>query len=205
MCGFIPLTNPDGERRHILDLDHQITLHHDADQPIDPRGLKGILDASATPTWSGVVVGDHEPFNGIWLRLTAAEPGACWLSTRFNTATPAPRPKLVPPRTCAVVEDTSLAHLTFRRLADLTPGDADLDLVGQPSGTRSELGALGFGPHGPQLAKRINQQIRTWARDRTLPLLTAHPATTTADQLPEGTVLDKHHVRLVLTYPHPRP
>jgi protein-L-isoaspartate(D-aspartate) O-methyltransferase len=59
-----------------------------------------------------------------------------------------------------------LAYLALRRLDN-----------GEPA--RWELGAVGHGPAGPDLAGRICQQTRVWDQDRTVqPLIIAHPSGT---------------------------
>jgi protein-L-isoaspartate(D-aspartate) O-methyltransferase len=89
----------------------------------------------------------------------------------------------------ALVEGGSLAYFTFRRI----DGDGPQ--------RRSELGAIGHGPAGPELAGRLCEQIRRWDRDRLArPVLTACPAGTPDDRLPAGHVIDKRCVRLVISY-----
>jgi protein-L-isoaspartate(D-aspartate) O-methyltransferase len=139
--------------------------------------------------WSGVTVGSTEPFDGVWLRMTGAEPGTCRIAVDrvavdSGLATPA-----IPSRSPALVEGDSLAYFTFRRLED----DAE---------RRSELGAIGHGPAGAELAERLTDQIRTWGATRTTdPVIIAHPASTPDDQLKAAHVIDKRHSRLVLSVP----
>lgn len=174
VCGFIPMAGPDGERRAVLDPD--VTLIWDDDQPIDPAALQDIFSRPAAAQWSGVIVDKDESFAGVWLRLTCTEAGACFL-TRDDT-----RPR----RTSAVIAADSLAYFTFRRLDDGTQ--------------RAELGAIGHGPAGTDLADRITGQIHAWSRDRLAPpLITAHPRGAT--QLRAGMVIVKGHVRLVVSTP----
>ncbi|MCP2261639.1 hypothetical protein LX15_005365, partial [Streptoalloteichus tenebrarius] len=62
------------------------------------------------------------------------------------------------------------------------------------------LAATGHGPAAAQLAERLVEQIRRFDRDRAAqPVITAFPAGTTDEDLPAGVVVDKHHVRMVLT------
>jgi protein-L-isoaspartate(D-aspartate) O-methyltransferase len=182
LAGFIPLATPDGEHR--TDIGGPVILSWDADQPVDPGELSGILDRPAEAVWSGVVVGPGDPLDHIWLRLTT-DPRACWLLGR---PFPLPEGATVPVRGPALVDGASLAFFTHRR-AGPEPG-------------RSELGALGFGPSGAALAQVIAGHVHAWevARD-VVPQLTVYPAGTPDEVLPDGTVIEKHHTRLVVSYP----
>jgi protein-L-isoaspartate(D-aspartate) O-methyltransferase len=180
-AGFIPMDTPDGERR--ANIGDSVTLVWDGDQPVRPEQLDGILDRSGEAVWSGVTVGPVDPFHGVWLRLTT-DLRTCWVVAARPL--PAPEGSTVPVRGPALVEDSSLAFLTFRRF----------------EGGRAELGAIGFGPSGAGLAQAVTPHIQAWdaARD-VMPQLTACPAGTPDAVLPEGTVIEKHHTRLVVTYP----
>jgi protein-L-isoaspartate(D-aspartate) O-methyltransferase len=184
MCGFIPMQGGDGERT--LDLHDDVTIFYDEDQPIDANALRGVLDRPRHDSWSGVTVGGNDPFDGVWLRLSIAEPGTCRIVAQPSAvdsgrATPA-IPKLNP----AVAERGSLAYFTYRRLA----GGED----------RSELGAIGHGPDGAQLADRIAEHIRTWDHDRdAVPRLAVFPAGT-PDRFTTRTVIDKRHTRLTFSW-----
>ncbi|MQA88064.1 MAG: methyltransferase, FxLD system [Streptosporangiales bacterium] len=186
MCGFVPMQGQDGERT--LHLDEGIAVHYDHDQPINPDALRGVLDQPRREAWPGVTVGGLEPVDGIWLRLSIAEPGTCRMvaqSSAVDSGRVAPAfPKLNP----AVVDGASLAYFTFRHL----PG----------TDSRSELGAIGHGPDGAELADRIGEQIRAWDRNRrAAPTVEAFPAGTPDYQLPEGLVIDKRHTRLTFSWP----
>ena len=183
-AGFIPMATPDGERH--ANIGTAAVLTWDADQSVAPDELSGILDGPAESVWSGVTVGPADPFDGIWLRLTT-DPRTCRvLSTR---PFPAPDGSTVPVRGPALVDGSSLAFFTHRRLDGTEAG-------------RSELGAIGVGPSGAGLAQVVTHHIRAWdTRRDVLPQLTAYPAGTPDDVLPDGAVTEKHHTRLVVTYP----
>lgn len=169
LCGFVPMAGQDGERTGHVDTDGQAALHWDAGQPINPAALRGVLDQAKTASWPTVTVGAEEPFDGIWLRLTATEPGTCRIAAdraavEAGLCTPA-----IAIRSPALADGSSLAYLTLRRQED--------------SASRWELGAIGHGPAGPDLADRICTQIRAWDHDRTArPVITAYPAGTPDDQ-----------------------
>jgi hypothetical protein len=126
------MVGQEGERSGHLDREAQVTLHWDEDQPIDIAALRGVLDGPRTESWSSVLVGPEEPFDGIWLRLTSTEPGTCRLActpsaVQAGVCTPA-----IPTRSPAVVEGASLAYLSIRHSA-AEDSDARWELV--PSAT----------------------------------------------------------------------
>jgi protein-L-isoaspartate(D-aspartate) O-methyltransferase len=186
LCGFIPMIGivPAGEQHGQITDD--VALYWDTDQPVDLHALQDVFTSADTAVWSGVTVASSEPFDGIWLRLTATEPGTC----RFAAEDAAIKAGVCRPvfadRDPALVENDSLAYLTSRRV----------EVAGQ---RRHELGATGHGPTGEQLAERLCAQIRAWDADRTAqPTITAYPAGTPDDELTAGLVIDKQYTRLVL-------
>jgi protein-L-isoaspartate(D-aspartate) O-methyltransferase len=183
LAGFIPMAVPDGERR--ARIGESVALAWDEDQSVDAEDLLGILDSPGEALWSGVTVGPRAPMHGVWIRLTT-DPRACWVLAMHPF--PMPDGSTVRIRGPALADGSSLAFFTYR-----LDGDEPM---------RSELGAIGFGPAGAALAQVITGHIHAWdaARDR-MPQLTVFPAGTPDDALPEGVVIEKHHTRLVVTYP----
>ncbi|QKV90430.1 methyltransferase, FxLD system [Streptomyces sp. NA02950] len=188
LCGFVPMVGQDGEHQGTIDPGGHVTMHWDADQAITPAALTGVLDQPKTEVWSGATVGPYDSFHGVWLRMTATEPGTCRIAAdptavQTGLCTPA-----IPTRSPALVEGDSLAYFTVRRLE-----------AAEGTERRSELGATGHGPTGQQLADRLCEQIRAWEHDRTpQPAITAHPTGTPDAKLPPGQVIDKTAVRLVI-------
>ncbi len=188
LCGFIPMIGDgqDGERTGHIDTD--VALHWDTDQLIDPAALQGVLAQPKTASWSGATVGAGESFDGVWLRLTGTEPGTCRIAAEPAAVDAGLCAPAIPARAPALVEGATLAYFTLRRLDQ------------ESAERRWELGAIGHGPAGPQLADRLCEQIRAWDRDRTAqPLITALPAGTPDEELPNGLVIDKRHIRLVIS------
>lgn len=77
LCDFISMIGivPTGERHGEIATD--VALYWDTDQPIDPGVLQNVFTQPETTVWSGATVVTNEPFDGIWLRPRAAEPGTC--------------------------------------------------------------------------------------------------------------------------------
>ena len=190
MCGFVPMVGQEGERTGHIDPDGLVALYWDEDQPIEPASLGGILDQPKTTAWSGVTVGAEDPFDGVWLRLTSAEPGTCRIAAapdavKAGLCTPA-----IPTSSPALVEERSLAYLMLRRL----------DQGGSPN-SKWELGATGHGPAGRQLADRLCEQIRAWDQSRPVqPVITAYPAGTGHDEPRHGKAIHKRATLLTVSY-----
>ncbi len=190
LCGFVPMVGQEGERTGHIDPGGEVALYWDEDQPIDPASLRAVLDQPKTTAWSAVTVGPEEPFDGVWLRLTSTDPVTCRIAAapdavKTGLCTPA-----IPVRSPALVEDTSLAYLTLRRL----------DQNGSP-GSAWELGAIGHGPAGEQLADRLCDQIRAWDQSRTgQPVITAYPAGAGRDEPLDGQTIHKRGTVLSVSY-----
>ncbi|MGH4020030.1 MAG: methyltransferase, FxLD system [Pseudonocardiaceae bacterium] len=185
LCGFIPMRNDDGE--HILNIAEGVALRFDEDQDITPTALDDVLSQPKTEAWSDVTVG-VEPIHGIWGRLVVAEAGTCRISADADAVQSGRAVPVIPPLSPAVVEGASLAYLTHRPLAG----------NGQK---RSELGAIGHGPAGEELCRRMIEHVHQWDTDRTDRLVvTAFPADTPDNQLSEGRVIDKRQARLSVSW-----
>ena len=192
LCGFIPMTSPDGELQHPLD-DYTTALNYDRDQDIDPTRLHNILEQAGLEVWSGITIGHMEPVDGVWMRLST-DPGAAWITTdpKVVEATGRPR-RFRPQRTSCLIEGDSMALFRFRTLPDTERTEA----------AAGELGVLAFGLAGPRLVDRVLAAIHTWDTDRAQqPEFSLQPADTPDHELPDGTVIDKIHRRLVLRYPN---
>ncbi|XVV05930.1 methyltransferase, FxLD system [Actinosynnema sp. CA-248983] len=164
LCGFVPMIGQDSERSTHLDDDKQVTLYWDADQDIDPELLHGVLSTPKTEVWSEVTVGDSEPFDGVWLRMTATEPATCRIAADQAAVDSGLCTLAIPSRSPALVEGDSLAYFTYRRVGP-----------DQSGGARAELGAIGHGQAGDRLAQRLCDQIRAWGVNRTdEPVVIAH-------------------------------
>ncbi|MEU0513372.1 methyltransferase, FxLD system [Amycolatopsis sp. NPDC006125] len=190
LCGFIPMIGivPTGE--HASHITEDVTLHWDADQDIDPAALHGVFTGPRTTVWSGTSVAANEPFDHIWLWLTATEPGTCRLDAEDKAIETGVCNPAFSYRTPAIAEGDSLAYLAMPRPVE-EPG---------PAGERRfELGATGHGPAAAELAERLVEQIHRFDRDRNAqPVITAYPAETPDDELPSGLLIDKNHIRLVV-------
>jgi protein-L-isoaspartate(D-aspartate) O-methyltransferase len=183
LCGFVPMIGQDNELSGHLDPGGLVTLYWDADQDIDIDALDGVLNQPKAPVWSTVTVSSTEPFDGVWLRLTGTEPSTCRIAADPAAVTAELCTPAISSRSPALVERDSLAYLTYRRIH----GGA-------------ELGAIGHGLTGQQLAQRLCNEIRAWDNARTTePAITAYPANTPDNQLDATHVITKRWGQLVVS------
>jgi protein-L-isoaspartate(D-aspartate) O-methyltransferase len=187
LCGFVPMLGHDGERTAAVDPDQLVSLHWDADQPIDPAALTGVLAQPKTAVWSDATVGPYDPFDGVWLRMTATDPAVCRIAVEPAAVETGLCIPAIPVRSPALVEGDSLAYFTFQRLND-------------PE-RRGQLGAIGHGPTGQLLAERLCRHIHAWNTDRDAqPTITAYPRPGTQHPTPATPTITKKHSQLTITY-----
>lgn len=190
LCGFVPMIGQEGEHTAFIDADELVALVWDQDQSINPAQLNGIFSGPRCQVWSGVTVGSHVPFDGVWLRLGATEQGACRFAAKPQAVEAGLCEPAFPVRTPCLAEAGSLAYMTIRRLEPDDDGSA-----------RHELGATGHGRSGQELADRFCDLIRIWDEDRgARPQITAYPAETPDSALADGHRIEKTESRLVLGY-----
>ncbi|SBW23752.1 protein-L-isoaspartate(D-aspartate) O-methyltransferase [Candidatus Protofrankia californiensis] len=186
LCGFVPMLGQPGEQKTILDPDGLVALHHDMDQPIDVDTLHGVLEREKSLLWSDVTVHGEEPFDRIWLRLSAVDDGTVRIEADQRAVASGLCTPAIASRSPALVKGDSLAYFTIRRTA--TPG-------------RWQLGAIGHGPDGHQLAARIIGQINVWDRNRTAdPELLVFPTGVPLPDSTGGKMILKSGNRLILRY-----
>ncbi|MEV6209545.1 methyltransferase, FxLD system [Kitasatospora sp. NPDC051914] len=188
VCGFVAAQGAGAhEERLLLLRGKEVGLRFDDGLVADPGPLAGVLDTSRAETWSAVEVGRDEPFDLLpfWLATTTPT-GFCLLSVDPDLDTGAVQPsnRMACP---TVIDGDSLAHLALRKISD----------------DRWEFGAHGYGPRATALAERLAEQVKTWDhahRHGPGPRITVSPAGTPDDQLPPGTVIDKAHTRLTVSW-----
>lgn len=183
LCGFVPMIGQDHEINGNIDPAGHVNLYWDFDQDITLSDLQGVLSRSKMSVWAGVTVGGEESFDGIWLRMTATEPGTCRIAADKAAVAEGLCTPIIPGRSPALVEGESLAYLTYRR------GEGG-----------AELGAIGHGPAAEELAQRLCDQIRAWGADRTAePVITVYPADMPNEKLSADRIITKRWSKLTLS------
>ncbi|MCT2587566.1 methyltransferase, FxLD system [Actinophytocola gossypii] len=161
MAIFMPLRGLGDDARRVLDLtgtglttgDVTLQTHKDNNHATDPDTLSGVFDTPAQEVWAGVHVAPMESFE--WLDLWLA----CHLPNPLMRMQVAPSAKdsgLVRPMFPSVAmatttADGSLAYLTVRAAEP-----------GPDGGRRYEVGVIGHGPRGQELAEQVATEIATW-------------------------------------------
>jgi protein-L-isoaspartate(D-aspartate) O-methyltransferase len=187
LCGFVPMIGQEGERSGHIDSDRLVALYWDVDQSIDAAALTGVLEQPKEAIWSGVTVGPYDSFDGVWLRLTGTDPRTCRIAAEAAAIEAGVCTPAIPSRSPALADGDSLAYFTLQRVnADTEP--------------RFELGAIGHGPTGQQLAERLCEEIQAWDQNHDArPIISAYPADTPDSAVPAGLVIDKADSRLVVS------
>ncbi|MGW2539685.1 methyltransferase, FxLD system [Kitasatospora sp. NPDC001574] len=157
MAVFMPLRGIGDDARRIVDLtgDGQVTLqaHRDNLHATDPMELTGVLDTVRGEVWTGVVFVPQESFEWLDLWLACRLPNPIM---RMNVQPQARESGLVTPMFPASAMATTdaggaLAYLTIRRVEDAGDGTR-----------RFEVGVVGHGLGGRELAKAVAAEITAW-------------------------------------------
>ncbi|MFJ1795362.1 methyltransferase, FxLD system [Kitasatospora griseola] len=173
MAVFMPLRGIGDDSRRVIALtgDGDVTLqtHQDNRHATDAATLAGVLGTERTEVWTGTVFVPMESFEWLDLWLACRLPNPIM---RMNVQEPARDRGLVTPMFPAsamatTTADGALAYLTIRRIDDADDGTR-----------RYEVGVVGHGTGGRELAESVAAEITTWDtgfRDRTVSF--AIPAT----------------------------
>ncbi|WP_281369064.1 methyltransferase, FxLD system [Phytohabitans rumicis] len=159
MCGFMPLRGIAADPRRTIALtpDGEVTLEVHPEQTIDQDALAGVLDRPRDEQWTGVCLGPQESAEWVWLWLACTLPNTL---SRMPLQPSAIDRGLVRSMfgwgTMATTDHGALAYLTLR---DTNP-DRDAGV-----GRVCEIGAIGQGPGGADLARRLVDEIRRWDRE----------------------------------------
>ncbi|WP_422647558.1 methyltransferase, FxLD system [Actinoalloteichus caeruleus] len=197
MAVFMPLRGLGDDARRVLDLTDtgEVTLqtHRDNDHATHPDALTGVLESPARAVWTGVHFVPRESFE--WLDLWLA----CHLPNPLMRMEVAPaardsglvRPMFPTVAMATTTADGSLAYLTLR------PADP-----GPDGGRRYEVGVLGHGPSGQDLAEHVGSEITTWDQGfRSCPVRFAIPdASPQPSSTPGRVVLERPTRPMTVTW-----
>lgn len=190
LCGFVSMQGTGASQVRHVDLAPGVELRLDElQQQVDPEAIDGLLSAPSTQAWAGMslppatvladldlwlacrVTGEGQQFVVLAAEQTAIDAGVVAPAWRFGT-----------PATL------SKGGLCYR--GELTWTDS-----------RFDLGARAHGPDADAVARQMVEQMRAWVDAGTpSPVLHVLPAGTPDGDLPAGTVLDKRHSRLAITF-----
>jgi protein-L-isoaspartate(D-aspartate) O-methyltransferase len=204
MCTFMPLRGIADDPRGDLALtvDGGVLLNVHRDQDADRAALMRVLDHPPTPVFTGVRIATRRSFEWLDLWLACTLPGGL---SRLQASGSAVRSGLVRPSfywgAMAAVDRDSIAYLTLRTEDGASGTDTDPELSMDPKDVERELGVVGHGPHGRELAERAAEQIRIWARGYQTRPVTIRLAQGAARQALSGQfVIDKAFSRIAVTW-----
>jgi protein-L-isoaspartate(D-aspartate) O-methyltransferase len=193
VCGFVPMQGAGARAERLLSLrGNEVGLRFDDGEPADAALLSGALAQPRAQAWSGVTVGRMEPFGTLHLWLATSLHAFCLLAVDpdLDTGVVTPANRQASP---ACVEAGAFAYLALRKAGrDHATGQSTF-----------EFGAHAHGPEAGKLAECMAEQVRVWDRDHRGgpgPRIAAYPAGTPDEQLPEGRVIDKRHIRLTISW-----
>jgi protein-L-isoaspartate(D-aspartate) O-methyltransferase len=185
VCGFVPMRGTAVHTEHSLPIADDVILHLGPDNPSDTATGSHPLTYPPHQNWTGVMTNETDPVEhlDLWLATT---------SRHFARLSAGPKTRnsgLVTPALrwagAALYDGGTLAYLSVRPHTNDT----------------TELGVTALGPNSTTLATRTADLLHRWARRRpTQPVITAQPAATPDDQLPEGHHIDKPHTRLTIAW-----
>lgn len=185
VCGFVPMRGATAHREHSLPLAADVVLRLGAIDPLAEATIDHALTYPPHQNWTGLRVSDSDPVEhlDLWLATTSSH------FARLSAGPQARHSGLVTPALrwagAALYDGGTLAYLAVR------PHRHDT----------TELGVIAHGPEGATLATHTTDLLHRWARQRpTQPVITAQPAATPDDQLPQGHHIDRPHTRLTIAW-----
>ncbi|SBT40507.1 methyltransferase, FxLD system [Micromonospora narathiwatensis] len=184
---FMPLRGIGDDARRLVALtpEQDVTLQVHKDQDVEAAALAGVLDTEPYELWTDVLFPPMVPYE--WMDL--------WLACRLDNAimrlnaqpvaiergTVAP---MFPWGAMATTRGADLAYLTIRP----APPAAD-------GGKLYEVGVIGHGPGGKDLAQHVSEEIRIWNAD--------YRSRTVRFEIPDAPVAaDPSIGRFILSRPH---
>ena len=197
MAIFMPLRGLGDDARRVLDLTGtgEVTLqtHKDNNHATDPDTLAGVFDTPSREVRTGVHFVPMESFEWLDLYLACHLPNPLM---RMEVAPAAKNSGLVKPMFPTVAmattaADGSLAYLTIR------PAEP-----GPDGGRRYEVGVIGHGTSGQELAEHVATEITTWDQGfRSCTVRFSIPDTTPRpDADARRVILDRSHNPMTITW-----
>jgi protein-L-isoaspartate(D-aspartate) O-methyltransferase len=194
-CAFVPMQGAGKHDAWSVPVDEAgVSLWSDEPAGVDGAALAGVLAAERSEAWAGVTVRKGEVITDLDLWLMTV-PGRCLLTVSQDAVYRGLADPPVKEGTPALAGGGSLAYLAKVRTVD-------------DERTVFELGACGHGPRGAELAEQLAGHLRVWDREHRhgpAPVLTVHPASAPAGDLPSGHVIRKRHTTMVLSWPEDSP
>ncbi|WP_432844228.1 methyltransferase, FxLD system [Dactylosporangium sp. CA-092794] len=189
LCGFVSMRGAGAHEMRYVDIADGVHLRLDEGQQVDADAVGGLLAQLRVQAWAGVslpprtILADLD----LWLAARVMDGGERFVvltaqQEAIDADVVAPAWRFGTP---AVLHEGTLCYRSALRWSD--------DLF--------DLGACGHGPDAAAATERMVEQMRAWLdAGSPPPVLHILPAMTPDGDLPAGTVLDKRHSRIVLTF-----
>ncbi|MFC5187786.1 class I SAM-dependent methyltransferase, partial [Actinomadura harenae] len=188
-CGFVSVQGAGAHEVRYLDIADGVHLRLDENQQADPAMAAELLLQPRQQAWAGL---------GLPPRTVLADLDL-WLASRFSDETA--EFVILTAQEAAVESGLVAPAWRFGTPAGLEPGAFCYRSELRWSDRRFDLGAIAHGPEAAAAAGRMVDHMRAWVdAGGPAPVLRVLPAQTPDGDLPAGTVLDKRHSRLVLTF-----
>jgi protein-L-isoaspartate(D-aspartate) O-methyltransferase len=190
LCGFVPVRGAGAHEMRYVDIGDGVHLRLDEDQQVDAEAAGVLLSQPLAQAWAGVSLPPRTVLADLDL----------WLAARLITA--GQRFVVLTARQDAVDAGVVAPAWRFGTPAALDNGTfCYRSALRWTADDMFDLGARAHGPGAAAAAARMVKHMRAWLdAGSPSPVLHVLPLDTPDGDLPAGTVLDKRHSRLVLTF-----
>ncbi|MFG1928538.1 methyltransferase, FxLD system [Cryptosporangium sp. NPDC048952] len=189
LCGFVSMRGDGAHQVRYTDIADGVHLRLDEDHQVDADAVAALLSQPPAEAWADVSLPPITQLADLdlWLAARATEAGEQFVvltaqQEAVDAGTIAPAWRFGTP---AVLHDGTFTYRSALRWTD----------------DRFDLGARAHGPSAGSAAGLMVERMRAWLNaGQPSPALHLAPAETPDGDLPTGTVLDKRHTRVVLTF-----
>lgn len=189
LCGFVAMQGAGAHELRYVDVAEGVHLRLDEGQQVDPGSVGGLLSQPREQAWAGLSLPPRTVLADLDL----------WLAARL--AGEVDHFVVLSAQQEAVDADLVAPAWRFGTPAALHQGTFVYRSALRWTGDTFDVGACAHGPQASAAARRMVAQMRAWVDgDEPAPVLHVVPSGTPDGDLPAGTVLDKRHSRLVLTF-----
>jgi protein-L-isoaspartate(D-aspartate) O-methyltransferase len=188
-CGFVPMQGDGAHQMRYVDIAHGVHLRLDEGQQIDPAAVAALFAQPREEAWAGVSLPPRTVLSDLDL----------WLATRLTRE--AGEFVVLTAQKAAVESGIVAPGWRFGAPATLDEGAFSYRSALRWTGRKFDLSATAHGPEAAAAAGRMVEHMHAWLdAGSPPPALHVLPARTPDGDLPDGTVLDKRHSRIVLSF-----
>lgn len=185
LCGFVPMQGASARVERLVPLDGSDVVLRVDDEQVEAAGLQQSLHAAPVERWSGVVFDQVDELD-FWIATKSPAFGV--LTARADAVDRGVVARSAARGAPTLIRGSSFAYRTKR----------------QTGPDEFETGVIAHGPEADAVADEYVELLRRWDRDLRGgrgARIQVYPATTPAADLPAGRIIDKRHVRVVVSWP----